>query len=106
MPPAATSTPLITDVTRSETPWAEPTSPLARSRRPSGMRMVTRVGIAMLRMLPAMTPTSSSTTNTHSRMLPGSRNSSWSAVRSMASEPRCSVAGAAVDHIIAVFLRW
>ena len=57
MSPAATSNPLITEVTRNETPMVLPTSPFARSRRSSGIRAVTRVDSAIPRMLPAITPT-------------------------------------------------
>ena len=81
MPPAATRRPLITEVTRNDTPVAVPTSPFALSRRSSGMSRVTSVGIAMVRRLPVTTPSISSTTNTHSRTLPGSRNVASGVVR-------------------------
>ena len=66
MPPAATRTPLITEVTRKDTPEVVPTSPFARSRRSSSISAVTSVGSAMVRTLPAITPNISSTMNTHS----------------------------------------
>ena len=81
MPPAATSRPLITEVTRNDTPVALPTSPFALSRRSSGISRVTRVGIAIVRRLPATTPTISRTTNTHRRTLPGSRKVASGVVR-------------------------
>jgi hypothetical protein len=81
MPPAATNRPLITEVTRNDNPVAVPTSPLALSRRSSGMSRVTRVGIAIVRRLPVTTPSISSTTKTHSRRLPGSRNTTSGVVR-------------------------
>ena len=74
MSPAATSRPLITEVTRNDTPMVVPTRPLALSRRSSGMSRVTRVGIAIERRLPVTTPTISSTTKTQSRTLAGSWN--------------------------------
>ncbi|GAA3157988.1 hypothetical protein GCM10020001_097540 [Nonomuraea salmonea] len=72
IPPIATSAPLNTDVTRKLTPVELPTSPLARSRPSSGTSRVTRVGSAIVLMLPTMTPTISSTTITHRTTLPGS----------------------------------
>ena len=72
MPPAATRRPLITEVTRNDTPLALPTSPFALARPSSGISRVTSVGRAMVRRLPATTPTISRTTKTHSRTLPGS----------------------------------
>ena len=74
MPSNATSRPLITEVTRNETPVVVPTRPLARSRRCSGTSRVTSVGRAMPRMLPAITPSISTTTNTHSSGLAASRH--------------------------------
>ena len=64
----------MTDVTRNETPVEVPTSPLARSRTSAGISRVTQVGRAMPKRFPAMTPSITMTTNTHSRRLPGSRN--------------------------------
>ena len=75
MPSKATSRPLITDVTRNETPDAVPTSPLARSRTGSGTSSVTRVGSAIPRRLPAITPNISTTTKVHSNGLVASRHS-------------------------------
>ena len=63
---SATSSPLMTDVTRNDTPVVVPTRPFARSRSAAGTSSVTRVGSAMPRRFPAMTPSMSSTTNTHS----------------------------------------
>ncbi len=63
MPPQATRKPLITEVVRKPMPLTMPTRPLALSRSPSGIRMVTSVGRAMLRILPAMTPSITSSTN-------------------------------------------
>jgi hypothetical protein len=75
IPSKATSRPLITDVTRNETPDVVPTSPFARSRTASGTRSVTRVGSAMPRRFPEITPSISTTTNTHSSGLAASRHS-------------------------------
>ena len=69
------------------------------------MRMVTSVGIAMPRMLPLMTPSISTTTNTQSRPLPASRNASAGAVRSIPSATAYNRDEAAVDSMIMVFLR-
>jgi hypothetical protein len=74
MPPSPTSTPLMTDVTRKETPEVVPTSPLARSRESSAMRTVTSVGSAIARMLPTMTPNISNRMSTHRLTLVGSVN--------------------------------
>src|SRR3712207_481939 len=76
MPPAATSTPLITEVVRNDTPDVVPTSPFARSLVSSSISAVTSVGRAMVRMLPAMTPNIDSTMSVHSATLPGSVNDS------------------------------
>ena len=65
MPPQATRKPLITEVVRKPTPETMPTSPLALSRRSSGIISVTRVGSAIPRMLPAMTPSMTSDTRIH-----------------------------------------
>ena len=81
MPASPTSRPLITDVIRNETPDAVPTSPFALSRPSSATSSVTTVDIAMPRMLPTITPTMSSSTNTHSTGLAGSRNGSGPASR-------------------------
>ena len=51
---------------------AVPTSPLALSRRSSAISTVTRVGSAIVRMFPAITPNIASTMKTHSRTLAGS----------------------------------
>ncbi|UXN74168.1 hypothetical protein N8D56_02465 [Devosia sp. A8/3-2] len=56
MPPRATENPLITEVVKNPMPVTMPTSPLALSRRSSEIRMVTGVGSAMERILPAITP--------------------------------------------------
>jgi hypothetical protein len=71
MPPAATSTPLITEVTRNDTPVVVPTRPLALSRRSSGINTVTSVCKAIERMLPVITPNIVSTMKTHNRKLAG-----------------------------------
>ena len=75
MPLAPTSRPLITEVTRNETPDVVPTRPLARSRLSGSIIAVTTVGSAMVRRLPAIMPVISSTTKTQSRTLVGSPNS-------------------------------
>ena len=68
--------PLITEVTRNDTPVAVPTRPLARSRTFSGMSSVTQVGSAMVKRLPAITPSMTMTMKTHSTGFAGSRNDS------------------------------
>ena len=75
MPLAPTSNPLITEVTRNETPAVVPTSPFARSRFCSGTRAVTIVGRAIVRRLPAIMPDMTSTTSAQRRRLVGSVNS-------------------------------
>ena len=77
MSPAATSSPLITEVTSIDTPIVEPTSPLALSRRSSGTRTVTSVDRAMPRMFPAMTPIMARTMKTHRTTLLGSAKASF-----------------------------
>ena len=81
IPPRPTSSPLITEVIRKERPEAVPTRPLARSRRSAGMSSVTAVDIAIVRMLPAITPTISTSTKTHRSTLAGSVNASRPAAR-------------------------
>ncbi len=81
MPSYATSSPLITEVTRNDTPDVVPTSPFALSRSPSGTSRVTIVGSAMPRRLPVITPSMSSTTKTHRTGLAGSRKVSAGVVR-------------------------
>ena len=61
---------LMTEVVKNPMPLTMPTRPLALSRRSSGMRIVTRVGRAMERILPAMTPTMTRTMNPHSQGAP------------------------------------
>jgi hypothetical protein len=75
------SSPLITDVTRNETPDVVPTIPLARSRSASGTSNVTIVDIAMPRTLPTITPAISRSTNPQSIGLVGSRKGSGPAAR-------------------------
>jgi hypothetical protein len=66
MPPQATRKPEITDVVRKPMPVTIPTSPLALSRSFSGMRIVTSVGSAIDRILPAITPNITSRMNNQS----------------------------------------
>ncbi len=75
IPSNATSSPDNTEVTRKDTPVADPTRPFARSRTSAGTSSVTSVGIATVRRFPVITPSISSTTKPHSSGLPGSRNS-------------------------------
>jgi hypothetical protein len=88
MPPAATSRPLITDVTRNETPVVVPTRPLALSRRSSGINTVTSVCRAIVRILPVITPNMVSTMKTHNITLAGSvkvcSGVNWYNVKAMA----------------------
>ncbi|SUE29271.1 Uncharacterised protein [Nocardia farcinica] len=81
MPFQPTSSALATEVTRCETPVAVPTSPLARSRTRSSNSAVTIVGSAIPRTFPLITPVISSTMNSHSHALPGSRHSSAGVTR-------------------------
>ena len=71
----------MTDVTRNPTPDTVPTSPFARSRSSAGTSRVTSVVVAIVRMLPATTPSMTSTTNTHSSRLSVRRNVSGAARR-------------------------
>src|SRR5215212_471752 len=91
IPLAPTSSPLITEVTRKLMPDAVPTSPLARSRRLSGISTVTIVDMAIMRIFPAITPAINNTTKTHSTMLVGSRNRS-------SGVSRYSARGRRVEH--------
>ena len=74
MPPAATRRPLITEVTRNDTPRVVPTRPLALSLRSSGIKRVTSVMSAIDRIFPAITPNIDSTTKTQSITLAGLAN--------------------------------
>jgi hypothetical protein len=74
MSPAATSTPLITEVTRNETPVVVPTRPLARSLRSSEIDTVTSVCKAIERMLPVITPNIVITMKIHNVKLAGLAN--------------------------------
>jgi hypothetical protein len=71
MPPAATSSPLMTDVTRNDTPKVVPTRPLALSLRSSGIKSVTNVMRAIDRTFPAITPNMDTTMKTHNITLAG-----------------------------------
>src|SRR5688572_30156560 len=64
--------PLKIEAARNATPFAVPTRPLALSRFSSGIMIVTSVDRAIPRKLPAIAPTSASTTNTQSMELEGS----------------------------------
>jgi hypothetical protein len=88
IPLEATSSPLITEVTRLETPDVVPASPFALSRRPSSNRAVTTVVIAMLRGLPAITPAITRRTSAHSRTLVGSVKTSAGVATYRASAAR------------------
>ena len=105
IPLAPTSNPLITDVTRKLMPAAVPTRPLARSRRSSGIRMVTTVGMAIMRMFPTITPLIRSRTKTHKVTLVGSRNRSSGVVRYKASDAAYITSETSADSCITVFLR-
>ncbi len=85
MPAKPISSPLITEVTRYETPMIEPTRPFARSRRSAGTSKVTVVDMAMLRMLPAITASINTITKTQSSGSAGSVKCTWSTVRKRAS---------------------
>ncbi len=98
--------PLITDVTRNDTPEVVPTSPLALSRLPSSIRAVTMVGRAIVRMLPTMTPNMSSTISAHSGTLAGSVNSSRGAVWYTPNAAAYSRNDATADTCIIVVFEW
>ena len=68
---AATRSPLMTEVTRNDTPRVDPTKPLALSRRSSGIKRVTIVIGAIDRIFPAITPSIDTTMKTHSITLAG-----------------------------------
>ena len=57
-PSLASVMPLKTEVNANDVPVIDPTIPLALSRCSSDKSMVTKVGRAMLLMLPAITPSS------------------------------------------------
>ncbi len=61
-----TARPLKIDAPRKATPLAVPTRPLARSRLPSGTRIVTRVESAITRRFPARAPSRVSTMKSQS----------------------------------------
>ncbi|CAB4926570.1 unannotated protein [freshwater metagenome] len=69
-----------------EAPVTVPTRPLARSRRSAGISRVTSVGSAIDRGLPAITPSISRTTSTHSGTLAAVRKDSSGASISTASD--------------------
>ena len=64
-----------------DSPMIMPLTPLARSRIPSGTRMVTVMGSAMVRMLLMITPTRMMLTKLHSHRLDAALNAPAGAAR-------------------------
>lgn len=86
IPSRPMTNPENTDTTVKTRPFTMPICPFARSRSHSGMRSVTMVESAIIRILPMMTPSIDTTTNTQSHISHTSAQVSLGSMRSIAKD--------------------